>query len=150
MPDITNIATKTTLNAKINEVKGEIPSITNLAATAALNTKINEVTGKIPNITNSATTTALTAVKNEILNVSNLVKRTDYNTKNSEIEKKIIDHDHDKYITTSEFNNLTVESFAARLAQANLASKNDIAALAKKKYFDDKLKNLNKKVTSNK
>ena len=28
--DTTNLATKTTLNAKINEVKGEIPSITNL------------------------------------------------------------------------------------------------------------------------
>ena len=32
--DITNLATNTTLNAKINEVKKEIPSITNLASTA--------------------------------------------------------------------------------------------------------------------
>ena len=31
IPDITNLATKTTLNAKTNEVKGEIASITNLA-----------------------------------------------------------------------------------------------------------------------
>ena len=31
IPDITNLATKTTLNAKTNEVKGEIPSITDLA-----------------------------------------------------------------------------------------------------------------------
>ena len=30
MPDITSLATNTTLNAKINEVKNEIPSITNL------------------------------------------------------------------------------------------------------------------------
>ena len=30
IPDITNLATKTTLNAKTNEVKGEIPNITNL------------------------------------------------------------------------------------------------------------------------
>ena len=30
IPDITNLATNTTLNAKINEVKNEIPSITNL------------------------------------------------------------------------------------------------------------------------
>ena len=28
MPDITNLAINTTINAKINEVKGEIPSIT--------------------------------------------------------------------------------------------------------------------------
>ena len=34
-------------------------------------------------------------------NVTNLVKRTEYNTKISEIENKMIpDHDHDKYITT--------------------------------------------------
>ena len=30
IPDITNLATKTTLNAKISEVKGEIANITNL------------------------------------------------------------------------------------------------------------------------
>ena len=47
-------------------------------------------------------------------------------------------------------NLITSEKFAARLAQANLASKNDIAAFVKKINFDDKTKNLNKKVTSNK
>ena len=36
IPDITNVATNTTLNAKINEIRGEIHSITNLALTAAL------------------------------------------------------------------------------------------------------------------
>ena len=34
--------------------------------------------------------------------------------KNSEIEKQIIDHDHDKYITTPEFNKLTANNFAGR------------------------------------
>ena len=29
---------------------------------------------------------------------SDFVKKTDYNTKINEIQKKIIDHDHDKYI----------------------------------------------------
>ena len=33
--DITNIATNTLLNAKMNEAKDEIPSITNLATTTA-------------------------------------------------------------------------------------------------------------------
>ena len=42
-------------------------SITNLATTAALNAKINEVKGEIPNITKLASTTALTAVENKIL-----------------------------------------------------------------------------------
>ena len=82
--------------------------------------------------------------------VSNLVKKTDYSTKISEIEKKITDHDHDIYVTTPEFNKLTAENFAARLAQANLASKSDIANFVKKTPdFYDKLKDLNKKVTSN-
>ena len=31
------------------------------------------------------------------------------------------DHDHDKYITTSEFNKLTAENLTAKLAQASLA-----------------------------
>ena len=43
IPDITNVATNTTLNAKVDEVKGEIPSITNLVTTTALNAKIKEV-----------------------------------------------------------------------------------------------------------
>ena len=57
----------------------------NLATTAALNATINEAKGKIPNFTNLATTTALTAVENKVPNVRNLVKKTDYNTKFSEI-----------------------------------------------------------------
>ena len=135
MPDITNLATKTTLNAKIDEVKGEIPSITNLATTAALKAKINEVKGGIPSITNLVAITALTAVENKIPIVNHLVKKTDYNTKISEIEKKITNHDLDKYIPTPEFNKLAADDFAARLAQANLASKSDIAGLVKKELF---------------
>ena len=66
------------------------------------------------------------------------------------IEKKITNHDLHGYITNPLFIKLTAENFAARLAQANLASKSDIANFVKKTDFDDKLKNLNKKVTSNK
>ena len=51
-------------------------------------------------------------------------KKSDHNTKINEIENKITDHDHDKSITIPEFNKLISENFAARLAQANLASKN--------------------------
>ena len=39
---------------------------------------------------------------------------------------------------------------AARLVQPSLTSKNDIANFVKKINFDDKLKHLNKNVTSNK
>ena len=86
-----------------------MPGITNLATKTALNAQINEVQGEIPNITNLATTSALTAVENKIPSVSNLVKKTDYNTKINEIEKKITDHNHDKYITTSELQKFTSE-----------------------------------------
>ena len=53
------------------------------------------------------------------------------------------DHDHEKHITTQEFNKLTSENFAARLAQANLASKNDIPIFEKKIGFNKELKRLN-------
>ena len=67
--------------------------------------------------------------------------KTDYETKISDIEKKIADHNHDKYITTQEFNKLTSESFNARLGQINLTTKTD---------FDAKLQSLSKRITSNK
>ena len=91
----------------------------------------------MPSITTLILTTARTTVENKTPDVSNLVKKTDYNTKVSEIERKIADHSHDKYITTLEFNKLTAENFAARLPQANLLTKTD---------FDDKLINLNEKI----
>ena len=65
--------------------------------------------GEIPNITNLATATALNGAENNIPSVSNLVQKTHYNTKISEIEKKITDHDHDNSrkfcckISTSKF-----------------------------------------------
>ena len=94
IPDITNLATNTTLNDKINKVKNEIPTITNLATMAALKAKMSKVKNKIPNVTKLATNTALAAVENNISQYS-------------------------KYITTTEFNKLTAKNFAARLAQAD-------------------------------
>ena len=70
----------------------------------------------------------MTAVENKIPNVSNLVKKTDYNTKISEIEGKINNHNHDEYLTTPEFNRLTTENFQARLKQANIISRSDLDA----------------------
>ena len=83
----------------------------------------------------------MTAVGNKIRYVSSLVKKIDYNAKISEIEKKVTGNNHDKCITTSECNSLTVKKIAARLAQANLVIKRD---------FDTKLISLNKKINSNK
>ena len=64
--------------------------------------------------------------------VSNLVKKTDYDTKITDIKNKLTNHNHDKYIDTSKFNTL---------AQANLITKTD---------FDAKLLSLNRKITKNK
>ena len=70
-----------------------------------------------------------------------LLKKTNYNTKITEIEKKLTDHNHEKYITTPEFNTLAVVVFNARLAQINLITKAD---------FEAKLSSLNIKITANK
>ena len=82
--------------------------------------------------------------------ISDLVKMSDYNTKINEIEKKITHHNHDKYIIIQEFYKLKTDNFTATLKQANLASKNDIGDSVKKTDFDDKIKHLNKNLTSNK
>ena len=104
------------------------------------NAKITEVEGKIPNITGLATNSVLTAIENKIPDVSSLVK-TDYDTKIPDIENKITDHDHDKYVTTSEFNTMAASVFNARSSQANVITKTD---------FHAKLSSINKTITSNK
>ena len=52
-------------------------------------------------------------------------KQNDYNANICEIEKKLTYYNHNKYITTPEFNKFTAEIFAARLPQANLITKTD-------------------------
>ena len=105
------------------DIEDKIPDITNVETNATLNAKINEVNNEIPNITILDTNnTAVTAAENII-------------------------PDHSKYISTLESKKLIAENFTARLKQANLATKDDIADFVKTKSFDDKLKKWNKKVT---
>ena len=56
----------------------------------------------------------------------------------TQIEKKLTDHNHDKCITTPEFNTLAADDFNARLAQKNVVTKID---------FDAKMSSLSRKVT---
>ena len=58
-----------------------------------------------------------------------LLKKTSYNTKITENEKKLTDHNHDKYINTPQFNTLAADVFNARLVQANLIKKQQILML---------------------
>ena len=68
-----------------------------------------------------------------------MVKKTDYNTKISEIENKVNDHNHEKYITAPELNTLAADVLKARLsAQTGLIRKPD---------FDSKLKEISDRVT---
>ena len=50
-----------------------------------------------------ATKTVVTSVENKIPDTSGLLKKTDYNTEITDIENKLNNHDHDKYVATSEF-----------------------------------------------
>ena len=78
----------------------KIPDTSDLTKKADLHAKITDIEGKIPSSTGLATNSALTAVENKIPDVTGLVTNTDYNTKNGEIEKKVSDHNHNKYIIT--------------------------------------------------
>ena len=106
-----------------------------------LKKKLTELERKSRDVCSLATKPALSAVENKIPSVSSLVKKTDYDTKICEFEKKLTDHNHDKYITTPEFNTLAADVFNSRLVQANLITKTD---------FDAKLSSRNRKITSNK
>ena len=100
-----------------------------------------ELENKIPDISKLATKTALATVENKIPDVSKFVNKTDYNTEVTEIENKLANHNHDKYIDALEINKLTADVFNARIAQANLITKTE---------FDSRLSSLNRKITSNK
>ena len=60
----------------------------------------------------------------------------------TEIEKKLTDHNHDKYMKTPEFNTLAADVFNARLAQANLITKTDFDAKLSRKLTVNKSKHL--------
>ena len=96
--------------------------------------KITDKEGKIPDVSNLVTKTALITVENKIDDVNNLVYKTDYDT---EIENKLNNHNHDKYITTLEFNTLAADVFNARLSQASLVTKTN---------FDNTVSSLNSKI----
>ena len=69
-----DLVKKNEYNAHIKNIEDKIPHITNLATKTTLNAKAN---ADISNITNLATNTALTAVENKLPNVTNLVTKAD-------------------------------------------------------------------------
>ena len=135
--DTSGFLLKTKYQTDKTELEKKIPGVNNLVK----KTTLTELENKIPDISNLATKIALITVENKIPSLSNLVKKTDYNTKVTDIGNKLNNHSHDKYIDTPEFNKLAADVFNARLAQANLITKAD---------FEAKLSSLNKKITQNK
>ena len=139
--DTSGLVLKNNYDTDKLELKNKISDTKGLVKKTDYNAKITEIDGKIPSISGLDTTAALTAVEDKIPNVSNLVKKQIMTQKLLKLKKKLTDHDHDKYITTPEFNNLEARVFTARLAQASLIAKT---------YCDDKLKDLNQNIISNK
>ena len=101
---------KTKYQTDKTELEKKIPDVTDFVKKA----KLTELENKILDISNLATKTALTVLENKIPDVGSLVKKADYNTKITEIKNKLTNHNHDKYITTPEFNTLAADVFNAR------------------------------------
>ena len=123
--DTSGFVLKTKYDADKSELENKIPDTSGLVKKTDYYTKITEIKGKIPDASNLATKTALTAVENKIPSANSLVYKTDYNIKITEIENKFNNHNHDKYVTTPEFNTLAADVFNAKLAQVNLVAKTD-------------------------
>ena len=140
--DTSAFALKTKYDTDQTELENKIPDSSRLVKKTDYNTKITEIEGKVPDVNNLATKAALTTVGDKIPDVSSLVKKTDYNTNITEIKKKLINRDHDKHITTPEFNTLAANVFNARPAHANLVKK--------KTDFDNKISNHDSKIAADK
>ena len=98
--DTSDILLKIKYKTDKKELEKKISNVTNIVKGA----KLTELLSKIPDVGNLSRKTALTAIENKIPDVSGLVKKTDYNANITKIEKKLTDHNHDKYITSSKFN----------------------------------------------
>ena len=136
----TGFVLKTKYDTDKSELENKIPHTSDLVKKTDYS-KITEIEDKIPDVSNLVTKTALTTVENKIPDVSSLLKKTDYNTKVTEIKNKLNNHNHDKYISTPEFNTLAADVFNARLAKANLVAKTN---------FDNTVSSHNNKIATNK
>ena len=120
--DTSEFVLKTKYNTDKTELETKIPITRGLVKKTNYNTKITELENKIPDVSNLATKIASTAVENKILSVSNLVKKTDYKIKVTEIENKLNNHNHDKYIDTSEL--ISCGCFLCEISTSQFDNKN--------------------------
>ena len=125
--EVFNSTKSKTLKTKANNLERKILDVTTVIHINQYNTDKQNLEEKIGD------------VDEKVVDASGLVTKTILNTKISEAENKILNHD--KYITTPEFNNMTTGNFAARLKRAHLVSKND---------FDNKQISFKRRITTNK
>ena len=92
--DTSDFVLKIKYNTNKTELEKKIPNVIDFFKEA----KLTELENKIPDISSLATKTTLTAVENKIPSVSNLVNKG--NTKITDVEKKLTDHNHNKHIIT--------------------------------------------------
>ena len=122
--DTSGFVLKTKYDTDKSELENKIPDTSGLIKKTDYDAKIREIEGKIPDVTNLVTKNPLPTDENKIPSVSSVVKKTDHDTKVTEIESKLNNDNHDKYITTPEFNILAAHVFNVRLARVNLVEKN--------------------------
>ena len=87
------------------------------------NAKITEIEGKIPSVSDLAINTGLTTVENKIANISSLVKKTGITQKLLKLKRNLLIIIMISIFKTPEFSTLAADVFKARLAQANLVTK---------------------------
>ena len=86
--DTSDFVLKTKYQTDKTELEKKIPDVADFVKEA----KLTELENKIPNVSNLATKTALTTAENKIPSISSLVKKADNNTKITEIENKLNNH----------------------------------------------------------
>ena len=100
--------------------------------------KISDIESKISSIIGLATTAALTAIKNKIPDVSNLVKKTDYNAKILDIKYR--------YFTTADYNKFTTnQTLDAKIKPKELFDKSAIAGFTNNAGLNKKVETLARK-----
>ena len=107
--DTNEFVLKTKYDTDKSKLQNKIPDTGGLVKKIDYDVKITDIKGKIPDVSNLVTKTALTTAENKIPSASNLFNKTDYHTKITEIGNKVNNHNHDKYITTTEFNTLAAD-----------------------------------------
>ena len=105
IPDTRGLVKKTDYNTEITKIERKIPDVSNSATKIALTTVENKtpnvsrlaakteltaIENKIPFVSKFATKTALTNLSNTVPDVSTLIKKSDYDTKIAETERKYV------------------------------------------------------------